>query len=65
MQNNCIKNLLNLKGVIVKKLKNLKDLVEVYIELPVSEQICPHCGNLTSKIKDYYTQSILNLLILF
>ena len=65
MQNNCIKNLLNLKGVIVKKLKNLKDLVEVYIELPVSEQICPHCGNPTSKIKDYYTQSIKDIPIYF
>ena len=65
MQNNCIKNLLNLKGVIVKKLKNLKDFVEVYIELPVSEQICPYCSNLTSKIKDYYTQSIKDIPIYF
>ena len=44
MQNNCIKNLLNLKGVVVKNIKNLKDLVEVYIEFPVVEQVCPHCN---------------------
>ena len=58
MQNNCIKNLLNLKGVVVKNIKNLKDLVEVYIELPVVEQVCPHCGAKTTKIHDYYTQHV-------
>ena len=65
MQNNCIKNLLNLKGVIVKNIKNLKDLVEVYIELPVVEQVCPHCGSKTTKIHDYYTQHIKDIPIYF
>ena len=65
MQNNCIKNLLNLKGVLVKNVRNLKDVVEIYIELPISEQICPHCGNLTTKIKDYYTQPIKDIPIYF
>ena len=65
MQNNCIKNLLNLKGVVVKNIKNLKDLVEVYIELPVVEQVCPHCGAKTTKIHDYYTQHIKDIPIYF
>ena len=30
MLTNCIKDLLNLKGVIVKSVKNLKDVVEIY-----------------------------------
>lgn len=65
MQNNCIKNLLNLKEVIVKNVKNLKDSVEVYIELPVCEQICPHCSTKTSYIHDYYTQPVKDIPIYF
>ena len=41
MQSNCIKNLLNLKEVIIKSVKNLKNSVEICAELPISEQICP------------------------
>lgn len=65
MQNNCIKDLLGLKGVIVKNIKNLKNLVEIYIELPISEQLCPHCNSKTSKIHDYYTQVIKDIPIYF
>ena len=65
MLSNCIKDLLNLKGVIVKSIKNLKDIVEVYIELPISEQICPSCGTITSKVHDYYTQPIKDIPIQF
>lgn len=65
MRTNCIKDLLDLKGIVLKNIKNLKDLVEIYIELPVSEQICPHCGSKTSKIHDYYTQSIKDIPIYF
>lgn len=65
MLSNCIKDLLNLKGGIVKSIKNLKDIVEVYIELPISEQICPSCGTITSKVHDYYTQPIKDIPIQF
>lgn len=65
MQNNCIKNLLNLKEVLVKNVKNLKDSVEVYIELPVCKQICPHCNSKTSYIHDYYTQPVKDIPIYF
>ena len=65
MQNNCIKNLLNLKEVIIKSVKNLKNSVEIYAELPISEQICPCCGIKTSKIHDHYIQPIKDIPIQF
>ena len=65
MQTNCIKNLLDLKDFIVKNIKNLKDKVEIYIELPIKEHICPCCGHSTSNIHDYYTQTIKDIPIYF
>lgn len=65
MLSNCIKNLLNLKGVIIKSVKNFENSVEVYAELPISEQICPCCGTKTSKIHDHYTQPIKDIPIQF
>ena len=65
MQTNCIKDLLDLKDFIVKNIKNLKDKVEIYIELPVKEHICPRCGHSTSNIHDYYTQTIKDIPIYF
>lgn len=65
MLSNCIKDLLNLKGVIVKSIKNLNDVVEIYIEMPVKSHICPHCGSETSKIHDYKTQTIKDVPIYF
>ena len=37
MLNNCIKNLLNLKGLNVKSVKNFKNSVQIHTELPKSE----------------------------
>ena len=54
MQTNCIKDLLD-----------LKDKIEIYIELPVKEYICPRCGHSTSNIHDYYTQTIKDIPIYF
>ena len=65
MHSNCIKDLLNLKDVILKSIKNLESAVEVYIELPVAEHICPSCGCKTTKIHDYYTQPITDIPIYF
>lgn len=65
MQTNCIKNLLNLKDVIVKNVKNLQDCVEIYIEMPVVEHTCPCCGAKTSHIHDYYLQTIKDIPIHF
>lgn len=65
MQSNCIKNLLNLKEFNVKSIKNFKNSVEIYAELPRSEHICPCCGTSTSKIYNYYTQPIKDIPIQF
>ena len=65
MLTNCIKDLLNLKGVIVKSVKNLKDVVEIYVEMPVKPHICPKCGAETTKIHDYRPQTIKDIPIYF
>lgn len=65
MLSNCIKNLLNLKELNVKSVKNFKNSVEVYAELPISEQVCPCCGTSTSKIHDHYTQPIKDIPVQF
>ena len=65
MLSNCIKDLLGLKEVLVKNIKNLKDVIKIYIELPISKQTCPKCGSETSNIHDYYTQTIKDIPIQF
>lgn len=65
MRNDFIKNLLDLKGVIVKKVRYKKNFVKIHIELPVREQTCPHCKTKTTKIKDYRTQIIKDVPIRF
>ena len=46
MLSNCIKNLLNLKDVNIKSIKNLENSVEVYAELPLNSSIQRTRGNL-------------------
>ena len=65
MHSNCIKNLLNLKELNIKSIKNFKDKVEIFAELPISEQVCPYCGASTSKIHDHYTQPIKDIPVQF
>ena len=65
MRNDFIRNLLDLKGVIVKKVRYKKNFVKIHIELPVREQKCPHCKANTTKIKDYRVQIIKDLPIRF
>ena len=65
MQHNFTRNLLDLKGVIVKKVRYKKNFVKIHIELPVREQTCPHCKSKTTKIKDYRTQIIKDIPIRF
>lgn len=65
MLSNCIKDLLNLKGVIVKSIKNLENVVEIYVQMPIKPHICPHCGSSTTKIHDYRTQTIKDVPIYF
>lgn len=65
MRNHCINNLLNLKGVIVKNIKNYDDKIIISVETEHHECICPHCGSTTSRIKDYHSQLIKDVPIQF
>lgn len=65
MHNNCINNLLNLKGVIIKNIKNFDNQIIISIETEHHECVCPHCGSITSKIKDYHNQLIKDVPIQF
>ena len=65
MHSNCIKNLLDLKDVFIKSVKNINNSVEIHAELPISEQICPCCGSKTSKIHDHYIQPIKDAPVYF
>lgn len=65
MQNNFIRNLLDLKGVIAKKVRYKKNFVKIHIEMPVREQSCPCCKAKTTKIKDYRIQTIKDIPIRF
>lgn len=65
MQNNFIRNLLDLKGVIIKKVRYKKNFVKIHIEMPVKVQTCPCCKSKTTKIKDYRTQLIKDIPIRF
>ena len=63
MHNNCINKLLNLEGVIVKKVIHADNFVKIYIETKPAEQICPCCGLATKRIHDYY--DIVNISLHF
>ena len=65
MHSNCIKNLLNLKEVIIKSIKNLEKSVEINVELPLKEHTCPCCGTKTTNVHDYYKQPITDIPIYF
>ena len=65
MQNNFIRNLLDLKGIIIKKVRYKKNFVKIHIEMPVREQTCPHCKTKTTKIRDYRVQVIKDIPIRF
>ena len=53
--------LLNMEGVIVKKVENREDAVHVYVEMPRREHVCPVCKARTDKIHDYRTQRVKDI----
>lgn len=65
MRNNIINNLLNLKGVIIKNIKNCDNHVEVFISTKVKSHCCPICNNFTTKIHDYRKQVVKDIPIQF
>ena len=61
----CINDLINLKGVFIKKIINNENSVHIYIETKAKEHICPCCGTITSRVHDYRTQKIKDIPIHF
>ena len=53
--------LLNLQGVLVKKVTSVHSFTMIDIEMPVTTHTCPHCGTHTSYIHDYRKQLIKDI----
>ena len=53
--------LLNLQGVLVKKVTSVHSFTMIDIEMPVTPHACPHCGTHTSYIHDYRRQLIKDI----
>ena len=64
--NNYTENSFLFKGLILKNLKidEITETVIAQVEMPVKEHHCPHCGNVTTYIKDYRLQKIRDLPII-
>ena len=63
MRNNNILKLLDLQGVILKKEKYSKNLIELWVECLLKEHICPSCNSSTSRVHDYYTRSFNHIMV--
>lgn len=61
MHSNCIRKLLGLEDVLIKKVIHADSYVSIYIETKPQIQICPHCGQQTKLIHDYRSQTIKDL----
>ncbi|MEG2928998.1 MAG: transposase family protein, partial [Oscillospiraceae bacterium] len=53
--------LLGIKDVIVKKVEENEKSIEIHIEMPLKEQICPCCGCKTTSVHDYRIQKIKDI----
>lgn len=58
---NYIKDLLNLKDVIVTKTIHADNYVKFFLDTKPKPHICPKCGQVTQKIHDYRWQTIKDL----
>ncbi len=63
LQDNYTQDLPIFKGVTVKYFRESEDnnSYEAFIEMPVKEHHCPHCGYITTYIKDYRLQKVKDL----
>lgn len=65
LQDNYTQNLPLFKGLTVKYFREneQKEGFEAFIEMPVKEHRCPHCGRTTTYIKDYRLQTVKDLTV--
>lgn len=64
-QDNYTQDLPIFKGVTVKYFRENEENgnLEAFIEMPVKEHRCPHCGHTTTYIKDYRLQTVKDLTV--
>mgnify|MGYP000204076128 FL=1 len=65
LQDNYTQDLPLFKGVTVKYFRENEENgnLEAFIEMPVKEHRCPHCGHTTTYIKDYRLQTVKDLTV--
>ena len=65
LQDNYTQDLPLFKGVSVKYFRENEESgnLEAFIEMPVKEHRCPHCGHITTYVKDYRLQTVKDLTV--
>lgn len=65
LQDNYTQSLPLFKGVSVKYFRENEENgnLEAFIEMPIKEHRCPHCGHTTTYIKDYRLQTVKDLTV--
>lgn len=58
---NCNIVIPGLKDVMIKKVEDTGETINIYVEMPKGVHRCPKCGRKTSKIHDYRIQKIKHL----
>jgi len=61
LNNDCIEELTGLKDIIVDDVKNVYGQQHIYLHMSKRIHICPVCGEKTSKVHDYRTQTIKDI----
>ena len=65
LQDNYTQDLPLFKGVSIKYFRENEESgnLEAFIEMPVKEHRCPHCGHITTYVKDYRLQTVKDLTV--
>jgi len=58
---NYTKELIGLEDVLVTNVENFNDELQIFIEMPRKEHVCPNCSEKTDKIHDYRKQKIKDI----
>lgn len=61
LEQDYISKILDLEDAIITKVENNQDELHFFLELPVTEHVCPNCGQRTSYIHDYRDQIIKDI----
>ena len=56
--NNCIQEIIGIKGLEIKKVINVYGEIHIYFRLKQEEMICPRCGSKVNHVHDYREQQL-------